>query len=189
VPGWLPTVIDLHDWAQRYGARIDSWRLHTSGAKRKQLAETYGSDALALLRAVYAPEAPHWLCELPAVEVLRQVLAQNYHIRIDTHGREVITRRETETQTVSRRAERISSPYDTDTVGPPRARTWSGTATRSTSAKPATPPTRDVHTAQHAARAAQDTKPWQATYALRAGVEGTLHHALAVCDTPPGPLP
>ncbi|MGH4007749.1 MAG: transposase [Pseudonocardiaceae bacterium] len=30
---------------------------------------------------------------------------------------------------------------------------------------------RDVHTAQHQARALQDTKPWQATYALRAGVE------------------
>jgi hypothetical protein len=42
---------------------------------------------------------------------------------------------------------------------------------------------REVHTAQHQARAVQDTKPWQATYALRAGVEGTIHQAIAVCDT------
>jgi hypothetical protein len=28
----------------------------------------------------------------------------------------------------------------------------------------------------------QDTKSWQATYALRAGVEGTIHQAVAVCD-------
>ena len=40
----------------------------------------------------------------------------------------------------------------------------------------------EVHTAQHAARAAQDTKSWQATYALRAGVEGTIHQAVAICD-------
>ncbi|MGB6161721.1 MAG: hypothetical protein WCF33_22310 [Pseudonocardiaceae bacterium] len=39
-PGWLPTVIDVPDWAQRYGARVDSWRLPTSQAKRTQLAQT-----------------------------------------------------------------------------------------------------------------------------------------------------
>jgi transposase len=57
-PGWLLTVIDVPDWAKRYGARVDSWQLPTSQAKRTQLAQTYGSDALTLLRAVYAPQAP-----------------------------------------------------------------------------------------------------------------------------------
>jgi Transposase DDE domain len=47
----------------------------------------------------------------------------------------------------------------------------------------------EVHTAQRQARALQDTTAWQATYALRAGVEGTIHQALTVCDTPPRPLP
>jgi hypothetical protein len=115
VPGWLPTVIDVPDWAQRYGARVDSWRLPTSQAKRQQLADAYGSDALVLLRAVYGPGAPEWLGELPAVEVLRRVLVQNYHIRIDTHGREVITRREADTDGLPPGRARISSPYDTDT--------------------------------------------------------------------------
>lgn len=114
-PGWLPTVIDVPGWAQRYGARVDSWRLPASQIKRKQLAQSYGGDALALLRAVYAPEAPDWLAELPAVEVLRQVLVQNYHIRTDTRGREVITRREADTDGLPPGALRISSPYDTDT--------------------------------------------------------------------------
>lgn len=41
---------------------------------------------------------------------------------------------------------------------------------------------REIHTAQLQARAAQDTTPWQATYALRAGVEGTIHQAVTVCD-------
>jgi Transposase DDE domain len=39
---------------------------------------------------------------------------------------------------------------------------------------------RDAHTVQRAARAAQDTKTWQARSALRAGVEGTIHQAVAV---------
>jgi transposase len=114
-PGWLPTVIDVPDWAQRYGARVDSWRLPTSQTTRTQLAQTYGSDALTLLRAVYAPEAPDWLGELPAVEILRRVLVQNYHIHTDTHGREVITRREADTDGLPPGRARISSPYDTDT--------------------------------------------------------------------------
>jgi Transposase DDE domain len=40
----------------------------------------------------------------------------------------------------------------------------------------------DVHAAQCQARALQDTTPWQTTYALRAGVEGTIHQAVTVCD-------
>ncbi len=39
---------------------------------------------------------------------------------------------------------------------------------------------RQIHQALDAARAEQHTKPWQATYALRAGVEGTIHQAVAV---------
>lgn len=114
-PGWLPMVIDLGDWAQRYGARVDSWRLPTSQVKRKQLADTYGSDAVMLLRAVYAPDAADWLAELPAVEVLRRVLVQNYCIRTDARGREVSTRREADTDGLPPGKLRISSPYDTDT--------------------------------------------------------------------------
>src|SRR6266511_1492699 len=32
-PGWLAGVVDVAGWAQRYGARIDSWRLPASEAK------------------------------------------------------------------------------------------------------------------------------------------------------------
>jgi Transposase DDE domain/Transposase domain (DUF772) len=39
---------------------------------------------------------------------------------------------------------------------------------------------RDVHQAQLAARAAQDTRNFQARYALRAGVEGTIRQGVAV---------
>jgi hypothetical protein len=39
---------------------------------------------------------------------------------------------------------------------------------------------REVHDAQHAARATQDTPDWQARYAVRAGVEGTIRQGVAV---------
>jgi len=39
---------------------------------------------------------------------------------------------------------------------------------------------REVHQAQLAARAAQDTRDFQARYALRAGVEGTIRQGVAV---------
>jgi len=46
-----------------------------------------------------------------------------------------------------------------------------------------TVPPREVHQAQLAARATQDTRDWQARYALRAGVEGTIRQAVAVTGT------
>ncbi|MBV9160324.1 MAG: transposase [Pseudonocardiales bacterium] len=41
---------------------------------------------------------------------------------------------------------------------------------------------RDVHQAQLAARAAQGTKDFEARYALRAGVEGTIRQSVAITD-------
>jgi len=114
-PGWLAAAIDVPAFSLRYGARVDSWRLPTSQTKRTQLAAVYGSDAVALLRAVYHPGAPGWLGELPAVEVLRVVVLQNYLITTDRQGREVIKRREADTDGLPPARVRLSSPYDLDT--------------------------------------------------------------------------
>ncbi|WP_089007295.1 IS1182 family transposase [Micromonospora viridifaciens] len=114
-PAWLATVIDVGEWAHRYGPRVDSWRLPASAAKRDRLAQVYGADAVALLRAVFTPAAPPWLAEMPAVQTLRIVLVQNYHITTDTRGREVIRRREADTDGLPPARSRITSPYDTDT--------------------------------------------------------------------------
>lgn len=93
-PDWLAATIDVEDWNARYGVRVDSWRLPTSETKRTALATAYGVDGFTLLEAVYAPDAPAWLADLPAVEVLRVVLLQNYTRTTDRRGREVIKRRE-----------------------------------------------------------------------------------------------
>jgi transposase len=114
-PGWLATVIDVREWAHRYGPRVDSWRLPTSAAKRDRLAHVYGSDAFTLLRAVFAAEAPVWLAELPAVQTLRIMLVQNYLITTDSRGREVTRQREADTDGLPPARTRITSPYDTDT--------------------------------------------------------------------------
>ena len=55
-PDWLASVIEVSEWSTRYGARVDSWRLPTSATKRERLAQLYGGDALALLRAIHADD-------------------------------------------------------------------------------------------------------------------------------------
>jgi len=114
-PEWLSTVIDVADWGRRYGVRVDTWRLPTSKTKRAELVAAYGSDALGLLRAVGDAAAPPWLGELPAVDVLRRVLVQNYVITTDAGGREVIRAREADTDGLPPGRARLTSPYDTDT--------------------------------------------------------------------------
>src|SRR5512132_639541 len=116
-PGWLTGVVDVADWGRRYGARVDTWRLPTSKTKRAELMAAYGSDALVLLRAVDHTgdaAAPPWLAELPAVDVLRRVLVQNYVITTNTAGREVIRAREADTDGLPPGRTRLSSPYDLD---------------------------------------------------------------------------
>lgn len=114
VPDWLTTAIDITGWGKRYAARVDSWRLPSSDTQRADLALAYGRDGFAVLRAVYAHDAPDWLARLPAVEVLRRVLVQNYTRIVDGRGREVITRREADTDGLPPGRYRLSSPYDTD---------------------------------------------------------------------------
>jgi transposase len=82
-PDWLGATFTLGEWGGRYRARVDSWRLPTSQTKRNDLTLAYARDGYALLTACYAPNAPAWLRELPAVDVLRVVLLQNY-LRSDT---------------------------------------------------------------------------------------------------------
>lgn len=126
-PGWLATVIDVPDWSTRYGARVDSWRLPASKTKREALAATYGRDGFALLSAVHGPTAPAWLAEMPAVDVLRVVLLQNYVVSTDRQGREVVRMREADSDGLPPGRSRITSPYDPDARwGGKRDLAWNG---------------------------------------------------------------
>ena len=115
-PDWLAGRICVPDWTRRYGTPMTSWKPPASQARRRELAIAYARDGYALAEAVYARSAPGWLRELPAVDVLRRVLVQNYTRVISADGREVIKRREKEPEaTVSRPVMPGSPhPYDLD---------------------------------------------------------------------------
>jgi transposase len=127
-PDWLAQRICVADWARRYGTPMTSWRPPASQAKRDELAIAYARDGYALLEAVNDRSAPGWLRELPAVDVLRRVLVQNY-TRAITGGREVIKRREKEPDGdgLPPGHARIASPYDLDARwGVKREEFWLG---------------------------------------------------------------
>jgi transposase len=115
-PDWLAQRICVSDWTGRYGTPMTAWRPPASQAKQDELAIAYARDGYALLEAVYDPSSPPWLRELPAVDVLRRVLLQNYTRTITGNGREVIKRREKEPEGdgLPPGHARIASPYDTD---------------------------------------------------------------------------
>jgi transposase len=116
-PGWVEQVLEVGGWADRYRARVDSWRLPTSETKRAELARAYGADGYALISAVYAPFSPAWLRELPAVQALRVMLIQNYMRVTDGKGREVVKRRESLEsggEGIPPGRYRLTSPCDTD---------------------------------------------------------------------------
>jgi transposase len=126
-PGWLSGTVAVPDWNRRYGVRVNSWKLPSSPAKREELAVGYGRDGFALLAAVYASDAPAWLARLPAVEVLRTVLLQNYTRIVTEDGQEVVKRREADTDGLPPGRQRLSSPYDLDARwGVKRDKFWNG---------------------------------------------------------------
>ncbi|WP_234312181.1 transposase [Streptomyces griseus] len=124
VPDWLAEAVPIRPWTERYGPRIDSWQLPSSQAQRTELALTYGRDGFALLEEAHAADAPVWLRELPAVQVLRAVWLQNYTRTVTETEREV-KRRESEDLPPSRL--RLTSPYDLDArYGLKQGSWWTG---------------------------------------------------------------
>ena len=105
-PDWLRRQVSA-DWFERYGRRFEEYRLPPGRPERYALAETMGADGLHLLTALYAPETPPWLCEVPAVEVLRQVWVQQFSV-VD----EVLRWRTAEDLPPASRL--ICSPYDAE---------------------------------------------------------------------------
>ena len=74
---WLLAHSDP-EWLDRYGHRIEESRLPRSQEERQAVAELIGRDGSNLLTDLYAPEAPTFLREIPAVEILRRIWIQNY---------------------------------------------------------------------------------------------------------------
>jgi transposase len=129
-PDWLAARVCVSDWMRRYGARVDSWHLPGSKAEREELIIAFARDGYALVAACYEESAPPWARELPAVQVLRTVLVQNFYLDRDARGLEVIRRREPEAtggDGVPPAHIKIASPYDAGARwGVKRDLTWLG---------------------------------------------------------------
>jgi transposase len=106
-PDWLRPVIDV-DWFDRYGRRVEDYRLPKSQAARRTLAEQIGSDGHRLLEAAYAPTAPARLRDLPAVRGLRRCWVEQFHV---TEGKV----RWRESADLPPAGLRVDTPYDPDT--------------------------------------------------------------------------
>jgi len=59
------------------GIALWSSRLPQSQEERQAMAELIGRDGSNLLTDLYAAQAPAWLREIPAVEILRSIWVQN----------------------------------------------------------------------------------------------------------------
>ena len=128
-PAWLDQRVCVADFARRYGTPMTSWGPPLSQPEQGELAIAYARDGYALLEAVYDRAAPPWLRELPAVDVLRRVLVQNYTRTITEDGQEVIRRRDKQPDGdgLPPGHARIASPYDSDARwGVKRGTFWLG---------------------------------------------------------------
>ncbi|MCX5215477.1 transposase [Kitasatospora sp. NBC_00240] len=105
-PQWLAGHITAA-WAERYGARIDSYRFPKGENVRQKWAEQVGRDGFTLLEAAFTPGAPGWLREVPAVQVLRRAWVEQYH-----RDGEGVRWREAKDLPPGRH--RLASPYDPD---------------------------------------------------------------------------
>lgn len=76
--GWLTAWVPAA-WFDAYGRAFSEYRLPEGKEARYDLAAQVGADGRELLTRIYAPAAPPWLRDLPAVVVLRQVWVQQFY--------------------------------------------------------------------------------------------------------------
>jgi transposase len=106
-PGWLVAHANP-EWVKRYHRRSDEGRLPKGKAAQRELADQIGRDGTALLEAAFSADAPSWLREVPAVEMLRRIWLQNY---LQT---EEGARFRTAEDGLPPSAQFVSSPHDPD---------------------------------------------------------------------------
>ncbi|WP_189457480.1 IS1182 family transposase, partial [Streptomyces abikoensis] len=106
-PDWLTVNADPA-WFDRYATRPEDYWLPSGKTKRVKLAEQTGRDGVRLLTGAHAADAPVWLRELPAVQLLRRAWIQQF--TLDAEG-EVRWR---DPKDCPPGALRLVSPYDTD---------------------------------------------------------------------------
>lgn len=98
---WAPPV-----WFDRYGQRLQDYRLPKGKDERARLAEQIGADGRHLLARLDDPSTPAGLSELPAVRVLRRVWLEQFYAEDPIRWRAATD--------LPPAAVMISSPYDVE---------------------------------------------------------------------------
>jgi transposase len=110
-PAWVQTLAPP-EWYDRYAHRVENYQLPKTDAARKALAAVMGADGQVLLQAIDAASAQPWLREIPAVQTLRRVWAEQY---VEVDG----TLSWREVKDMPSPAELIASPYDPEALSFP----------------------------------------------------------------------
>ncbi len=120
VPDWLRGVA-RPDWFERYGHRVEDYRLPKRREEREALALVVGADGFLLLGALDAQDAPAEARAVPMVQTLRDVWRVHYGRDDDGRPR---WRPAAELPPVG---ERLQSPYDPEMhYSTKRQMEWSG---------------------------------------------------------------
>jgi len=119
-PGWLSAHAH-REWVKRYQGRSDEERLPKGKEAQRELADQIGRDGAELLGAISSADAPFWLREVPAGEMLRRIWVQNY---LQAEER---VRVRTAEDGFPPSPQFVSSPYDADAhLGKKRTTWWIG---------------------------------------------------------------
>jgi transposase len=103
-PAWLRAVTPPA-WYDRYSCRVENYALPKTEAARQELATAIGADGRRLLAAIETATEGQWIQEIPAVQTLRRVWAEQY---MEVDGTLVWR----EVKDMPSPAELIASPYD-----------------------------------------------------------------------------
>jgi transposase len=77
VPEWLKQQVKP-EWFDRYGQRMEDYRLPKDKSERAALSTTIGEDGFLLLAAIQQATGMQWLLNLPAIQTLSEVWKQQY---------------------------------------------------------------------------------------------------------------
>ena len=118
-PGWAQTHVSVA-CRERYGRRIEEYRLPKGQAARQAFVATVGDDGLALLAALETPQAPAGLRDLPAVALLRRIWDQQFDA---SSGRARLR----EPKELPPATDQVETPHDPEArYGLKRGRGWTG---------------------------------------------------------------
>jgi hypothetical protein len=95
------------DWKDRYAHRVEAYRLPPTESKRTVWVNQVGADGMTLNTLLHGPDTPPELADLSAVQVLRKIWVQEFHV-----VEEVVTLRDPKDRPPA--AIRLVSPYELD---------------------------------------------------------------------------